>query len=75
MYLTRPAGMSLRLPCKAVRNRKTLRQFVGAVIDRPRASNARPYKITGTSIRKDTYVYTLYHGRALLFRHGVDAEF
>lgn len=36
MYLTRPAGMSLRLPCKAVRNRKTLRQFVGAVIDRPR---------------------------------------
>ena len=48
---------------------------VGAVIDRPRASNARPYKITGTSIRKDTYVYTLYHGRALLFRHGVDAEF
>ena len=36
MYLTRIAGMSLRLPCKAVRNRKTLRQFVGAVIDRPR---------------------------------------
>ena len=30
MYLTRVAGMSLRLPCKAVRNRKTLRQFVGA---------------------------------------------
>ena len=30
MYLTRIAGMSLRLPCKAVRNRKTLRQFVGA---------------------------------------------
>ena len=29
MYLTRVAGMSLRLPCKAVRNRKTLRQFVG----------------------------------------------
>ena len=36
MYLTRVAGMLLRLPCKAVRNRKTLRQFVGAVIDRPR---------------------------------------
>ena len=47
----------------------------GTAIDRPRASNARPYKITGTSIRKDTYVYTLYYGRALLFRHGVDAEF
>ncbi len=32
-----------------------------------RGSNARPYKITGTSIRKDTYVYTLYHGRTVLF--------